>query len=130
MNLSIDPFETIFFDKNYHIMYTSPSRPLQILSWISIFLILLTNGHLIFFFLKQNTKTFLDWLVMFDCILSAANILSIITVGVVGPANVQMFGDCYFPVLSVLFINICKRYLSLGLFCEIHVHQHVSMSNL
>ena len=108
----------------------SQDPTILLVSLIGYILILTTNISLIKFILNQATKTFLDWLVMFDCILSAANILSIITVGVVGPANVQMFGDCYFPVLSVLFINICKRYLSLGLFCEIHVHQHVSMSNL
>ena len=66
------------------------------------------------FFMLQKTKTFLDRLVISDCLLCVFNISTIITVGIVGPTNVQLLGDCYFPVFSVMFINFCNRYIALG----------------
>ena len=40
---------------------------IKLAQWLTCFLILGTNGTMINFIMKQVSKTFLDWLVLFDC---------------------------------------------------------------
>ena len=44
----------------------------------SSLLILINNGYLLYFLMKQLKKTFLDWMIVFDCTLCICNISTII----------------------------------------------------
>ena len=48
---------------------------IKLAQWLTCSLILMTNGPMIHFIMKQVSKTFLDWLVFFDCWLCLREVL-------------------------------------------------------
>ena len=48
---------------------------IKLAQWLTCSLILGTNGPMINFIMKQVSKTFLDWLVLFDCWLCLRKVL-------------------------------------------------------
>ena len=48
---------------------------IKLAQWLTCSLILGTNGPMIHFIMKQVSKTFLDWLVLFDCWLCLREVL-------------------------------------------------------
>ena len=76
---------------------------------VSILLILTTNGSLIFFIMKQLTRTFLDWMVVFDSVLCIINAQTIATIGF------KFHSFCYLNIFVAYFVNIANRLLSLGI---------------
>ena len=54
---------------------------LQWVQWFSILLTLLTNGYMIHFIMKQQSKTFLDWMIVFDSGLCINQCYSIAAIG-------------------------------------------------
>ena len=67
---------------------------LQWLQWGSILLTLITNGYMIHFITKQQSKTFLDWMIVFDSGLCINQCYSIASIG----SKLQHF--CRFSVGS------------------------------
>ena len=54
---------------------------LQWFQWFAILLTLLTNGYMINFIMKQQSKTFLDWMIVFDSGLCINQCMSIAAIG-------------------------------------------------
>ena len=93
--------EHIFLD------YSKDSN-LVLASVFSNLLILITNGYLLFFILKRPKKTFLDWMMVFDCILCISNIFTLVHF------SLRLF-NCYFLPFFSYFINLCNRLLTIGI---------------
>ena len=103
-NLIIDQIEHVVHHDDKNLLNTQIFRVCQL---ICMLLILTTNGYLLKFIMKQPTKTFLDWLMIFDTILCISNIITIIWIGQ------RIF--CYFIVNFAFFINISNRLLTAGI---------------
>ena len=85
---------------------------LRMTQFITCGLILGTNVPMIMFILNQESRTFLDWLIVFDCFLCLNN-LDIVMLLV----NFSDFGDglCICHVFFSLFTNLCNRLLTIGI---------------
>ena len=85
---------------------------MRLAQFITCGLILGTNLPLILFIVKQEFKTFLDWLIIFDCILCLFNLRSVILL-----LNYSNFNAvfCICHVFFSFFTNLCNRLLSLGI---------------
>ena len=82
---------------------------LQWLQWGSILLTLVTNGYMIHFITKQQSKTFLDWMIVFDSGLCINQCYSIAAIG----SKLQDF--CSFSAYNGFFVNLCNRLLTIGI---------------
>ena len=69
MNLTVESTE--------HYLHTDSDIYMRALCGFSITLIVLLNGYLLYFIYQQNKKTFLDWLIVLDCILCLSNCLTL-----------------------------------------------------
>ena len=76
-------------------------------------LILGTNVPMIIFTLNQGSKTFLDWLIVFDCFLCLCNIYGLLLIRPYVPYN--DIGFCEFHSFFMYFIQLCNRLLTLGI---------------
>ena len=88
------------------------SMLLLMAKFITSGLILGTNLPLIIFTVNQKSKTFLDWLIIFDCILCLFNLRTVILL-----LNYLNFDAafCVFHVFFSFFTTLCNRLLSLGI---------------
>ena len=74
-------------------------------------LILGANVSIIIFIMNQGSKTFLDWLIVFDCSLCLSDLRIIILI-----LNYSDFVDfCIYHVFLTFFTSLCNRLLSLGI---------------
>ena len=74
-------------------------------------LILGANVPIIIFIMKQGSKTFLDWLIIFDCSLCLNDLRIIILI-----LNYSDFVDfCIYHVFLTFYTSLCNRLLSLGI---------------
>ena len=85
---------------------------LRLAQIITCVLIVCTNVPMIIFIIKQGSKTFLDWLIVFDCILCLINLPVFFILTRMDNENI---GFCMFHVYSSFFLNLCNRLLSLGI---------------
>ena len=99
-NISFETIEYVFLNHHHHSGHQSASG-------LSYILIIFTNGYLLYFIIRRPMKTFLDWMMLFDCILCVCN-LATITAG-------NYKGLCYFIPFFTYFINLCNRLLSVGI---------------
>ena len=76
-------------------------------------LILVTNVPLIYFLLQQASKTFLDKLIIIDCLLCILNI-AMTSVIVIASYHIQDFKFCFTIFVSLYFI-FCNRFLTLSI---------------
>ena len=96
---------------------------LRLAQFITCGLILATNVPMIMFIMKQGSKTFLDWLIVIDCLLCLSNLHVI----ALGPKNNKInewngimehyygnSGFC-FRVFITLFCNLANKLLTLGI---------------
>ena len=93
---------------------------LRLAQFVTCGLILATNVPMIIFIMKQRSKTFLDWMVVFDCFLCLSNLYPI-TLGL----NYERIGETIhhyydnhgfcFRVFFAFFFNLCNRLLTLGI---------------
>ena len=85
---------------------------LRMTQFITCGLILGTNVPMIMFILNQESRTFLDWLIVFDCFLCLNN-LDIVMLLV----NFSDIWDglCICHVFFSLFTNLCNRLLTIGI---------------
>ena len=127
--------EVIFLDKVEHLLvHNSSDVILVILICVSILLVLMTNGSLIYFIFRQvlrttfsqcvfylivdnpeilfrqMSKTFLDWLVMLDCSLCICNIASL--AGILMQQGTGTF--CSFLAPFCFFTALLNRLLSMA----------------
>ena len=92
-------------------------------SFFTFGLILVTNVPLIVFTLNQTFKTFLDWLIVFDCFLGICNTLPILkfffhtfeyhTIYFGSPVFWGSICNC--QIVFAFFTNICNRLITLGI---------------
>ena len=75
-------------------------------------LILVTNVPMIIFTMNQKSKTFLDWLIVFDCFLCLSNLHVVILLLHFSDNDV---GICICWVFFSFFSNLCNRLLTLGI---------------
>ena len=74
-------------------------------------LILGANLQIIIFIVNQGSKTFLDWLIIFDCLLCLTDLRIIILI-----LNYSDFVDfCVYHVGLTFFTTLCSKLLSLGI---------------
>ena len=85
---------------------------LRLAQFITCGLILGTNVPMIIFIMKQRSKTFLDWLVIFDCFLCLGNLQVVILLLHFSDNDVVL---CICHVFSMFFTNLCNRLLTLGI---------------
>ena len=77
-----DNLQTLTFDNVEQIFHDERNDSiLTFTKWISCVLILFTNVPLLVFIMKQASKSFLDWLIVIDCLLCLSNIESILLDG-------------------------------------------------
>ena len=96
---------------------------IRMASFFTFGLILTTNVPLIAFILNQGSKTFLDWLIVFDCFICMCNTLPIIKFisctieyhKVYIGSSVLWSSICNCHVFFSLFTNICNRLITLGI---------------
>ena len=81
---------------------------LRLAQFVTCGLILGTNVPIIVFILNQESRTFLDWLIVFDCFLCLSNLQVVSRLGV----HDYRFS---FLVFFSFFCNLCSRLLTLGI---------------
>ena len=80
-----DKAETLIVDNAEHVFHDEGIYSILALTkWVSCVLIFLTNVPLLVFIVKQASKSFLDWLIVIDCLLCLSNIESILLDGIRG----------------------------------------------
>ena len=84
-------------------------QAVQLVQWLSILLIVTSNGCLIYFILQQQSKTFLDWIVIMDSCLGFNQCFSVLVVGS------RIRSVCYFSVFNGYFMGILNRLLNIGI---------------
>ena len=84
---------------------------MRLAQFITCILILGTNVPIIIFIMNQGSKTFLDWLIIFDCCLCLSDLRVVILI-----LNYSDFVDfCICHVFLSFFTNLCNRLLSFGI---------------
>ena len=79
------------------------------MQWLSILLIVTSNSSLIYFILRQQSKTFLDWMVIIDSSLGFNQCFTVLVVG----SRIQSL--CYFSPFNCYFVGILNRLLNVGI---------------
>ena len=85
---------------------------LRLAQFITCGLILGTNVPMIIFIMNQGSKTFLDWLIVFDCFLCLSNLPVVFFLLHFSNNDVE-FCICF--VFFSFFTNLCNRLLTLGI---------------
>ena len=95
---------------------------LRLAQFVTCGLILGTNVPMIIFIMKQKYKTFLDWMIVFDCFLCLSNLYPI-TLGLHydrkgNRFTINHYNDNHsfcFWVFFTFFFNLCNRLLTPGI---------------
>ena len=94
---------------------------LRLAQFVACGLILATNVPMIVFIMKQGSKTFLDWMIVFDCFLCLSNLYPVTKFGLNYERNGETIhyyydnhGFCFW-VFFIFFCNLCNRLLTLGI---------------
>ena len=85
---------------------------LRLAQFITCGLIVGTNVPMIMFILNQRSKTFLDWLIVFDCVLCLNNLFVVMLYIRSSDFEAEF---CIFRVFSTFFTNLCNRLLTVGI---------------
>ena len=85
---------------------------MRLAQFLTCGLILVTNVPMIIFTTNQGSKTFLDWLIVFDCFLCLSNLHVIMLLHYFSDNDV---GFCICHVFFSFFSNLCNRLLTLGI---------------
>ena len=92
---------------------------IRMASFLTFGLIITTNVPLIVFTLKQGSKTFLDWLIIFDCFLGMSNVLPILKFFTETFEYYNIYGiwdiTCNCLIFFVFFTSLCNRLITLGI---------------
>ena len=86
---------------------------LQVYSGLSI-LITATNGPLIYALLNQATKTFIDYLIISDCILNIVNIFMMTLMSALKFLMLDDLRVCYM-MFGGTYLTFCNKLLTLGI---------------
>ena len=87
---------------------------LRIAQFITCGLILVTNVPMISFILNQRSKTFLDWLIVIDCLLCLSN-LHVMALGLGITDHYYGNSGICFRVFFSFFCNLTNKLLTLGI---------------
>ena len=109
--------EILVLDTVEHEFLSSGDQPMLLFTFrlAQIFtcgLVLGTNVPMIIFTLNQGSKTFLDWLIIFDCFLCLGNLHVLVILIRLSADDV---GFCVFHIFLNFFLNLCNRLLTLGI---------------
>ena len=85
---------------------------MRLAQFLTCGLILGTNVPVIMFILNQRSKTFLDWLIIFDCLLCLNNLFVVMLYIRSSDFEAEF---CIFRVFSTFFTNLCNRLLTVGI---------------
>ena len=107
--LMVDKIEFLSFDNNI-LAINSPL--LRVARYFSCGLVLGTNVPMIIFTMRQESKTFLDWLIVFHCVLCLGN-LHVVIFAI--SFSDYWGGFCMFHSFVAFFVHLCKRLLTLGI---------------
>ena len=111
MNISIttDSFDIIFITNIEHKLSVSDGDSDRMTAWvIATLLVLATNIPLIVLIMRSTTKTFLDWMIILDCMIGA--------VSMVCSSAVQLkINNLCFMTFIVLFLTLVNRFLNVGI---------------
>ena len=88
------------------------SKIFVVAALVTFILIIMTNGYLLHFIMKQAAKTFLDWMIVLDIILCFGNIVGLLRL-VIG--NKEIIKWCNFLPFFLYFISMCNKLLSIGI---------------
>ena len=117
---NLNETETLIVDTVEHELLSKGND--QILPWIAslvtLGMILGTNVPLIAFILNQASKSFLDWLMVFDCFLGMSNtliLLKILLISSFGSYDNFWGNICGCNVFFSFFTNICNRLVTIGI---------------
>ena len=79
MDFRIASSETMIItvESTEHYLHKDSDIYMKTLGGFSVLLIAILNGYLLYFIYQQKKKTFLDWLIVLDCILCLSNCLTI-----------------------------------------------------
>ena len=88
---------------------------MRLAQFITCVLILGANVPIIIFIMNQGSKTFLDWLMVFDCFLCLTRLREVILIVsfLLNYSNPLDF--CIFHTFIGYFTSLCNRLLSLGI---------------
>ena len=89
---------------------TSKLKLMRLMQGLTCGLIIGTNGSMIKFIMSQGTKTFLDWLIVYDCCLCLSNIPVLV---LLSDFVVQDF--CAYHVFFAFFVNLSNKLLTIGI---------------
>ena len=118
--LILNKTETLIVDTVEHELLSQGND--HMLPWIASLvtfgMILGTNVPLIAFILSQGSKSFLDWMMVFDCFLGMSNTLILLKIMLI-----RSFGSydnfwgniCGCNVFFSFFTNICNRLVTIGI---------------
>ena len=70
---------------------------------------MITNGPLIYFIMNQSSRTFLDWMIVFDSALCLINAQSIATIGF----RIKNF--CFVNIFAAFLLNLLNRLLTVAI---------------
>ena len=91
---------------------------LRLAQFFTCGLILGTNVPMIIFTMNQGSKTFLDWMIIFDCFLCLVNLKVVMIFTYIPHDNIDFdfgFGFCMCHVFSTFFCVLCNKLLTLGI---------------
>ena len=77
-------------------------------------LITATNGPLVYVLLKQATKTFIDWLIITDCVLCILNIVMMTLMSALKFVMLENVLVCYM-MFGNTYLTYCNKLLTLGI---------------
>ena len=83
---------------------------MRLMQGLTCALIIGTNGPMIKFIMSQGTKTFLDWLIVYDCFLCLSNIPVLVLL-----SDVVEHDFCAYHVFFAFFVNLSNKLLTLGI---------------
>ena len=106
--LMVDTLEHEFLSSGDHSMLLM----LRLAQFVTCGLILGTNVPMIIFIMNQGSRTFLDWLIVFDCFLCLGNLHVVMLLLHFSHNDVAI---CICWVFFSFFSNLCNRLLTLGI---------------
>ena len=101
----------ISIDEIDHFIPKETSIQIKILAWISLILINLSNGYLIYV-IKTQMRSALDWLILMDSILCILSCISIIRLGILGPLSTPF---CFIITFFSYFISVSNKLITMSI---------------
>ena len=112
-NISIGPanISVITIHNIEHFFQAEASILVKMIAWVSLILIILSNGYLIHV-IKNGMKSALDWLMLIDSFLAISNCIPIIRLGFLRHSAIPF---CFILTFFTYFTNVSNRLVTIGI---------------